>query len=365
MRNEGHDEDITRTLISSAYILRNLHNFFPHALFLDRQYNIVAVSSKISMAVGYSPEELSGLSVSVLQQNNVLVDTLRSKLLPGYFSNETIVFRKKSGAIFECQVSGFYVGILCPGSDMIALNFSHDVEIAELTTRLQKTHEQIDNFIYRTAHDLRGPLATIQGLIMLLNMRADDSEVDKFTGMIESHCKKLEERLTTLVYLAKVEEEFATPSFQLRIDDLETSLRKAIERNSFVDYLELTVSGSSEIFHGHNEELIKSAATNILMYVVSLRQILHSDVRISVSERAGTLYVTLFIRGFEKDPRIEQVLLDADGSYYVDALQSSRFTYLFAAQKIAARMKGFIRFRMQDPNTQQITLTIPPPTSQH
>lgn len=353
----NQSDDITRKIISSSYISENLHNFFPDSVFLDRNYNIIAISTEISLRFGYLSDELQGKSLSVLRDADLL-SWLSSRLVSGLFANERLTITLKSGQEVELLVSGFYLGILEPSCNLIIIRFDQRDEARDLNLKLKETRTHIDNFIYRTAHDLRGPLATIQGLVYLLNMREDDKEVNNFISMINVNCKKLDERLTHLVYLAKAEEEFKLPSFQLRVSELETALRRTVERNSFVDYLKLWVFSSHEVIEGYNEVLTLSLINNLLMYVLSLPLNMHANIYVEFSQ-GNKLRIRLRAVGFEKDPKIEQVMLDPDASHYVDALKTSNFTYLYAALKIATHMKAIITYYHTDRVTQEIYVSIP------
>src|SRR5690606_25604869 len=80
------------------------------------------------------------------------------------------------------------------------------VKVLEDSTFLKKElitkKRELDSFIYRTAHDLRGPIATIKGLVNLLKMRNSEHEVDELTSLIEIHANKLDDRLFKLLYVA-------------------------------------------------------------------------------------------------------------------------------------------------------------------
>jgi signal transduction histidine kinase len=350
-------DDITKRIISSAFVSQNVPNFFPDSIFLDRMYNIVAISGELCLRLGYRPNELTGRSLSALRDADLL-PWLSSRLVPGYFVNERMDVTLKSGQRVEYIVSGFYLGILGPVCNLIILRFDPRSEAKELNNKLNETRSQIDNFIYRTAHDLRGPLATVQGLIYLLNLRKDDSEVNHFISLISLNCKKLEERLTHLVYLSTAAEEFRLPSYQMRISDVESALRRTIERNSFVDYLKLWISGSDEIIEGYNEVLTLSVVNNVLMYILSLPITMQANIYVEISEEKE-LNVILKAIGFKKDDKIEQVIQDADASHYVDVLQASNFTYIYAALKIAAHLRATISYSVIDLETQQIRIVIP------
>jgi light-regulated signal transduction histidine kinase (bacteriophytochrome) len=352
--------DITRTLISTEFIQKNIHSLFPDSLFLDKDFKILGLSDNICHTLGFQNEELRGKSVAFLEKSGNLVETLRTRLQAGYFNDEIVHIRKRDENAIPFAVSGFYLGILCEHSGIIVLRCINRYEAEETERKLRQTKKQIDNFIYRTAHDLRGPLATIQGLVNLLKMRQDNNEVDRFTDLIDAHGKKLDERLHQLMYLAKVDEPIQAPVFRLDISELETALRKTIENNAFVDFLELFVTGQTPFFYGYDEVQIRSMLTNILLYILTLPKCSTSSfIRVTTAEHFSGLTLTITAEGFEVDPDLKRNIHEIDPSTYTDLLQSSKFTFLFAAQKIALHLKAFISVDYLRADSEQLTISIP------
>jgi signal transduction histidine kinase len=355
--------DITRMVISSAFVVENLHNFFPDSIILDTHFRIVAVSREVLFYLGYRHDQLSGRSISVLSTDD-FATILQEKLKAGYFVKEKFTLYNTLSMPVDFVVSGFYLGIISSASNVVVLRLENNTKVEELNTRLEHTVDQIDAFIYRTAHDLRGPLATVLGIINLFKMRRDDLEVDQLISLIEAHCHKLDERLKNIVYLAKSDEEFSSPTYVLQLPTLETSLRKTLERNAFIHIIQLSCFGSPQIIFGYNEELINAALSNMLMYFTSLRQQPDCEIAISLHEKADGLEITLTAEGFAIDPRISQVLSNPDVSHYVDILQSSHFAYLFAAAKISAKLRATLKVELVAEKKQVITLRIARPSNQ-
>jgi signal transduction histidine kinase len=222
------------------------------------------------------------------------------------------------------------------------------------------TRKLIDDFIYRSAHDLRGPLATIQGLVNLLRMRKDDSEVDRFVDLIDTHAKKLDERLHHLVYFAQSEDESLVPSFVIHVCDLETHLRKIIERNSFVDFLELDVTGSEMIIKHYNEILIKSLLSNILLHVLSLEKEGPScTIEIHIQPVGDHLRIAVKPHGFIPDSDFSKDIKDNGMHVYSELLQSSKLTYFYAAKKIAAQLNALMAINNNSSGEHTIVFEVP------
>jgi hypothetical protein len=353
------ESDITGRIISSDYVINNIYSLFPESVFLNSDFTILGLSVNISHELGYGVEELKGKSVSCLEASGQLSDLLLDRLHSGVFNNEVVSILTKSGDFIKYSISGFYLGILTECSGVIVLRFVNREQVDAIEHKLKQTKNQIDNFIYRTAHDLRGPLATMQGLINLLKMRTDDSEVDRFVHLMETHGTTLGDRLNQLVYLAKAEETVEQPVFQLSVDKLETEIRKVIERQAFTDYLDFIITSQESCVSGYNEVQIKSVLTNLVLYILSLPTYEKTNlIKIEFSDNFGLLAITIRFEGFECDYTIADNLSDIHTARYVDLLQSSRYTYLFAAQKIALQLKALIAVDFIGQG-QQLSIMIP------
>jgi signal transduction histidine kinase len=352
--------DITKTIISPQYILNNLHSIFPDSVFLNRHFNILGVSLDLCTQLGYGLNELLGKPIYMLEQTGRLQNFLHDQLAGGHFADQSIEIFTRHGDSVRYSVSGFYMGLLTDNSDIIILRFNNKKELADLDEKLEKTRHQIDNFIYRSAHDLRGPLATMQGLLNLLKTRKDDGDVDNFIHLIDAHGKKLDERLGQLVYLAQVEEEFEQPSYDFKLSDFETSLREIIAKNAFVDFLELIIGPANVVVSGYNEVQITSMMGNLLLYILAIpRTASHNVILVSAKEVNNVLTIELRSHGFETDLTMEHDFNHINASRYVDVLQSSKFTHLFAAQKVAIQLHALVSLEMIDGETFEISATIP------
>ena len=94
----------------------------------------------------------------------------------------------------------------------------------------ENTKVEIDKFIYRAAHDLRGPSATIKGLIDLIQIRENNDELDRLIQLVDSHANVLDEKLFQLSYMAQYNKEEKIASNEIIFHTIETRLRKIIEK---------------------------------------------------------------------------------------------------------------------------------------
>jgi|GEM_PF-4202619 len=86
------------------------------------------------------------------------------------------------------------VGILGVSMDITEIK-ENEKNLVEQNDMLQKLNKELDQFVYRTSHNLRAPLTSIMGLIGLIE-QDDDKETQKgYLGLITTSITKLDETI--------------------------------------------------------------------------------------------------------------------------------------------------------------------------
>jgi len=60
----------------------------------------------------------------------------------------------------------------------------------------------LDKLTYWMAHKLRGPLATLQGLISLARSRKDNSEIETYLNYMSTHAQLLDDKIHLMIRIA-------------------------------------------------------------------------------------------------------------------------------------------------------------------
>ena len=68
---------------------------------------------------------------------------------------------------------------------------------------LVETNQELDTFFYKASHDLKGPLASVMGIVNLARMENSDPLNGKYFTMIETSVKRLDRTLLDLIELAR------------------------------------------------------------------------------------------------------------------------------------------------------------------
>jgi len=353
------NQDFSPRLISEDSIRQQLPQLFQDSIIVDLKFTITVVSQNVLDFLEFSNDELTGKNINYLSGECDVIGILDRKLRDGFFPEENVILYSKSNQPIEVAISGFYLGLISDINGRIILKIKNLSEMNVINQQLQQRKAELDQFIYRMAHDVRGPLATIQGLMNLLKIRKDNSEVDRILQMMDSHAAKLDERLFQMVYLAESDVEEGSPTHILRFCDVETALRKVIEQNAFVDFLEFHFQSNMDSFSGINEILTRSLLTNILLYLLSLpKQKLHSQLFFRFTREQRNLKITIGADGFVVAENLRKAI-SQEASIYTDVLNYPRLVNFFAAQKIAWKLNAKMVMHFIALEKHRITITIP------
>lgn len=102
---------------------------------------------------------------------------------------------------------------------------SRTKELERSKIKLEKAVKDLDDFIYRTSHDLRGPIATMQGIIKVGAMESRDEETLKYFETLQTISSRANRILNKLIEM----HEMYQRSPVVEIVNIERCVKSAIE----------------------------------------------------------------------------------------------------------------------------------------
>ncbi len=113
-------------------------------------------------------------------------------------------------------------------------------ELVETNDSLKKVNEEMDNFIYKTSHDIRGPLASLKGICNVAMMDVKDKEALKYLNKLDTSAAKLNAILSRLLIINQINHSLLTPElidFESTIEEiLELERKKDLPFNIDISY---------------------------------------------------------------------------------------------------------------------------------
>ncbi|MEJ0055922.1 MAG: HAMP domain-containing sensor histidine kinase [Bacteroidota bacterium] len=113
-------------------------------------------------------------------------------------------------------------------------------ELVNTNEALVKVNDELDNFIYKTSHDIRGPLASLKGMVNLAIMDVKDDKALNYLARLDLTAEKLNTVLTRLLIVNRINHAELKPEvihFEPIIQEiLLLEMKKGIPPKIRVDY---------------------------------------------------------------------------------------------------------------------------------
>jgi len=168
-------------------------------------------------------------------------------------------------------------------------------ELVETNEELVKVNDELDNFIYKTSHDIRGPLASLKGMVNLAIMDVKDEKALTYLSKLDLTAEKLNTVLTRLLIVNRINHTELKPEiihFEPIIQEILTlEVKKGFNSKIKIDY---EVDNDVHLVSDH--EMVRLILENLIdnaikFYDESAR--VASFVRIRVKKESG--FVTAHI----------------------------------------------------------------------
>lgn len=96
------------------------------------------------------------------------------------------------------------IGVIENGVLLRTWGVQTDITDRKKTEReLLETNHELDTFFYKASHDLKGPLASVMGIVNLARLENSNNDLEGYFSMIETSVKRLDRTLLDLIELAR------------------------------------------------------------------------------------------------------------------------------------------------------------------
>ncbi|CAN5549376.1 hypothetical protein BH10BAC1_BH10BAC1_07720 [soil metagenome] len=256
-----------------------------------------------------------------------------------------IEMRTKTGEIkwFSIGASPFYSK---EGNIIGSIGIHADItdrKIAE--ENLILSNNELEIFIYKASNDLRGPLASIIGLVNISKAEITDEVANQYLSMIESSTQKLDYTLKELVKTMKIKD---TERFDDKINFEELIETKLSEFEYYTNFKRLTISKQISVFENFysNRFLIETIFHNLIENAIKYQSSSESQpyLKISVVEQEDfSIHIVIEDNGIGIRSSLQGLVFDM----YYKAVETSKGPGLglYLVKKCTEKLKGEIELK--------------------
>lgn len=292
--------------------------------FLTPDGNIASWNQGAERLKGYKKEEVLGKHFSLFYTEEALKSgfpqyELVEAAKQGRFEDEGWRVRS-DGTVFWANVviTPIYNKDLLIGFSKITRDVTNKVKNEELMRKnkmLLKINTDLDNFIYTASHDLKAPIANLEGLIFLLSKRIQgrlSDEEQKILNMMKQSIEKLRRTIDDLKEITKA---------QKGLDD-------KMEEISITSVLEEVKSDIENMIQEADAQFIESLeVTKIRFAKANLRTILYNLISNAVKYRSPDRPLNIVIKTYALDSEI--ALSISDNGLGLSENQQSKLFMMF------------------------------------
>jgi signal transduction histidine kinase len=234
--------------------------------------------------------------------------------------------------------------------------FTDLTSLKQTGRELREAYAELDTFFYKASHDLRGPLASMMGVVAIGKSESVDPEIRRYFGMVETSVQRLDSTLLELIELARTRKgvsKLNSVAIDIVLDRVADSLR-SLPRYGKVCFIR-NVPEKRMIYT--DPLLLQSVLQNLVHNAVNYSDREHPEVRIDVEEHTDEYEVRIADNGagipVQVRPRIFEM-------FYRGHLDSSGPGLgLFIVRNALEKMGGSIRFECPPDRGTVFYITLP------
>lgn len=186
---------------------------------------------------------------------------------------------------------------------------AHEREEANL--QLEITNRELNTFIYKAAHELRGPLCSIMGLTNIAGMESEQKSLPDYIEKISESTKKLDAVLLSLIEVMTIKD--SKP--QIKEIDFKALIEKIVKRFRFLENsVAIQFKIKTENKHGFfsDENILSSILLNLIENAINYRSVSRHDsfVNISVTNIETGIKIEIEDNGIGIEKEIQDQIFD-------------------------------------------------------
>ncbi|MGB3183984.1 MAG: tetratricopeptide repeat-containing sensor histidine kinase [Cyclobacteriaceae bacterium] len=233
-------------------------------------------------------------------------------------------------------------------TELLSLNEGLEKQVADRTAALEATNEELkkavmelDNFIYKTSHDIRGPLARLKGLTNLALMDVTDRKSVRYLTMLDLTAETMDNilrRLLTIKMIKSTDPKNEVVGLKEVVEEIRVQV-KDIHPYSFIDFDNQV---SSDLRMATDPNLIRLILYNLIENAIKFQEDKKGAfVRVSAFQEAQRIVILVQDNGAGISENFDGKIFDM----FVSASNSSGDVGLglFLAKLSVERLGGEVR----------------------
>jgi PAS domain S-box-containing protein len=273
--------------------------------------NITEWNKGAELAFGYKESEVRGKPLTILMADQYREASIKEllrvvKKLKGPLDNELIELQgmRKDGSLFPLEFAlskwniekrRYYCAVMLDISKRKSLE-----------SKLKLKSNDLELFLYRSAHDLKAPFSSAEGLINLIKQENINSNVENLTDMLEVTLEKGKQLLENLTLASGISAKSKITS-PVNFKEIVYDVLKTLSGIEYFEHIKFQTNIKTPVKFNSNPELLNSILINLVQNAVKYSKhplINHEpfvNIEVQTSKESVFIKVVDNGRGIEKE----------------------------------------------------------------
>jgi len=177
---------------------RKLAYMFPEYLFLNEDFTISLAGRSVEELLQYEYGYLRYKCINVISNENDLKSSLMIQISKDFFEWRSHSLRARDLSDVRVEICGFRISHRHYAVSPIAIRIRRSRDYLQTTAS-----SEVDKLTYWIAHNLRGPVATLEGLINLARSPENNNELPTYLDYMSQQAERLDEKIQLMMGLAR------------------------------------------------------------------------------------------------------------------------------------------------------------------
>jgi signal transduction histidine kinase len=136
-------------------------------------------------------------------------------------------------------------------------------ELKRINEALKQSNMELDNFIYKTSHDIRGPLATLQGICNVALLDVQDEKAIDYLDKLNGTATKLNEILSKLLIINQINNSVISQA-PIQLEEIVQQVIQENLRKSNEKHIETRINIEENLIFRSDEDLLRIIIGNLV-----------------------------------------------------------------------------------------------------
>lgn len=216
-------------------------------------------------------------------------------------------------------------------------------DVRNAYSQLLATHSELDQFVYRASHDLKGPIVRLLGLCQVANLEVKDPLAREYLDRIGKTSSEMNNVLENLLYINMLKNEIAEPSIFDIVEEIEKVYRTLgfLSNYSKVEFDIQTENESIDFYT--DRDIFKTIIKNLFEFAIKhidSKENQKSYIQLQIFKKLTDLEIIISYNGIEIPTSNYHLIFNL--FHKIANLSESSGTELYTTQLAAYKLHGSV-----------------------